>query len=748
MIEESQRLSSAGARSSTAVARTTDPRLDADHRELATFLDLAAHEMGVSFDRVEARRHFGEWSRDSGAGNSLSDLHAMLSASASGFRLRVDLLPLALDEAAGMIRPQAPLGLLRRNDDGSLGWTLLADYRGFRVKVFDSALGSEAKWMSLRRLGKRIGDAPPVREWIALQPLLLCSPPSSAHEHPTPLSRLLTLLAPDRSDIGVILIFAVVIGLLALSSPIAVEALVNTVAFGQFVQPVIVLAGILGVFLGFAAAMRAVQAYIAEIIQRRLFVRIAGDLAHRLPRVGSKFWDNHYGPELTNRFFEVVTVQKVTTQLLLEGSALLLQTLVGMAVIAFYHPVLLGFDAFLLLFIFGIIFLMGRGAVDTSVNESRQKYATAAWFEDLARFSNLFGSRSAAAFAVEQTDRRVAEYLTARIDHFRILMRQVIASLALQVVASTVLLGLGGWLVIRGELSLGQLVAAELIVTVIVGSFAKIGKFLEGYYDVMASMDKLGHLFDLPTERLDGIEMAVGREGVAVKLRDVTTPPTACGARLDKASCAIDPGTMVAVVGGSAAQRRQFLEVLIRDVDPLEGCIELDGLDARRVSIESLRDQASLVGDAEIFHGSVTQNVHVGRSTVGEAEVAAALQAVDLLDEMLSLREGLDYRLETEGNILSLDQKVRMTLARALAGRPRMLLIDHALDGLPDDIIGRVFGSLKALDGNCTLIIATGRRDVLLACDAALTIGRDGKVNSSPVQLPHQDSPRLLTKQV
>src|SRR5690606_32539227 len=153
-----------------------------------------------------------------------------------------------------------------------------------------------------------------------------------------------------------------------------------------------VLATILGVFLAFAAAMRAVQAYIAEIIQRRLFVRIAGDLAHRLPRVRSEFWDHHYGPELTNRFFEVVTVQKVTTQLLLEGSSLLLQTLVGMAVIAFYHPILLGFDAFLLLFILSIIFVLGRGAVATSVDESRQKYATAAWLEDLSRFPGAFSS--------------------------------------------------------------------------------------------------------------------------------------------------------------------------------------------------------------------------------------------------------------------------------------------------------------------------------------------------------------------
>ena len=87
--------------------------------------------------------------------------------------------------------------------------------------------------------------------------------------------------------------------------------------------------------------------------------------------------------------------------------------------------------------------------------------------------------------------------------HFRILMRQILFALGLQAVAATALLGLGGWLVIRGELTLGQLVAAELIVAAIVGSFAKLGKHLENFYDLLASVEKLGHLFDLPTEPHD-----------------------------------------------------------------------------------------------------------------------------------------------------------------------------------------------------------------------------------------------------
>ncbi len=731
-------------------AATDDERAENDQQRLTIFLDLAAHEMSLPFDRAAARRRLGELRGDCSGNDRLPELNAMVVAAAPGFQMRVDLIPLAAAEAVGLVRPQAPLGLLRRNSDGSLGWTILTDHRGRSVKVFDSAWGTEFKWMSIRRLEELLGEyAVTAPEWLSMQPLLPCSSTPLEHEHGrTPLSRLLKLLSPDRSDIGVILIFAVVIGLLALSSPIAVEALVNTVAFGQFVQPVIVLATILGVFLAFAAAMRAVQTYIAEIIQRRLFVRIAGDLSHRLPRVKSEFWNRHYGPELTNRFFEVVTVQKVTTQLLLEGSSLLLQTLVGMAVIAFYHPILLGFDAFLLLFILGIIFVLGRGAVDTSVNESRQKFATAAWLEDLARFPGAFGSRSAVAFAVEQTDRRVAGYLSARMAHFRVLMRQIVASLALQVIASTVLLGLGGWLVIRGELSLGQLVAAELIVTVIVGSFAKIGKFLEGYYDVMASMDKLGHLFDMPMQRLEGVETPKKDLGISVRLHDVTSPPTPSGDRLKQVSLAITPGEQVAVAGGSAALRRRLLEVIVGRVEPLTGRVELDALDARRLCRESLLDQAAVVSGPEIFQGTIAENIHLGRATVREVEVAALLNAVGLSDELFSSPEGLSLRLETDSQLLSPDQSLRLTLARALAGKPRLLLIDHALDGLPDEMLVGILNSLQELRQRCTVVIATGRRDVFLACERLVTISDDGQVNSTSPQLPlHSGPPKLLTKQ-
>ncbi len=199
-----------------------------------------------------------------------------------------------------------------------------------------------------------------------------------------------------------------------------------------------------------------------------------------------------------------MTVQKVTAGLLLDGITLVVSALIGMSVLAIYHPWLLGFDLVLLSLMTFAIFVLGRRAVSSSIEESLAKYRTASWLEDIAACPTAFRYHGATEFAMERADRHIFDYLKARRRHFRVLFRQMLFALVLQALASTALLGLGGWLVISGQLTLGQLVAAELIVAVIVGSFTKLGKHLESYYDVMASMDKLGHLFDIPVERQDG----------------------------------------------------------------------------------------------------------------------------------------------------------------------------------------------------------------------------------------------------
>ena len=229
-----------------------------------------------------------------------------------------------------------------------------------------------------------------------------------------PLQRLLSLLRAESTDIWVIVIFALISGLLMMTTPLAVEALVNTVAFGRFLQPVIVLSLMLLAFLLFQAALKAIQTCVVEIIQRRLFARVAAELSFRLPRTRVEALDDKYAPELVNRFFDIASVQKISAQLLLDGISLVLNVAVGMTVLAFYHPYLLAFDVVLVISILLTMFVLGHGAVKTSIKESKTKYAMAAWLEDLARCRTAFRYDGAAEFAMERSDQLIYDYLMAQ----------------------------------------------------------------------------------------------------------------------------------------------------------------------------------------------------------------------------------------------------------------------------------------------------------------------------------------------
>lgn len=386
-------------------------------------------------------------------------------------------------------------------------WRAVTAARGSKYRLARASDEHEPRWGDASKLQKLLGN--PGRDdtlrCVVVEPSLAYGHAANSDGEMTPLQRLFALLKPERGDILILTMFSVIVGLLSLATPIAVDSLVTNVAFGKLVQPLLVITLLLFAFLGFSAAIRVLKAYVTEIIQCRLFARITADLAYRLPRVQTERVEKEYLPELVNRFFDVVTVQKVTATFLLDGLQLVVNAFVGMAVLAFYHPWLLGFDVMLLALLAFAIVVLGRGAVSSSISESKCKYKTADWLQDLARCPITFKLDGGAEFALERGDQLIHNYLTARKQHFRVLIRQIAFALGLQALASAVLLGIGGWLVMRGQLTLGQLVAAELIVTVIVGSFAKLGKSMESFYDLMAAVDKLGVLFDLPIEEQQGV---------------------------------------------------------------------------------------------------------------------------------------------------------------------------------------------------------------------------------------------------
>lgn len=542
-----------------------------------------------------------------------------------------------------------------------------------------------------------------------------------SHAHPKPFALLWKLLQPEQKDILTVIAISCVAGILMLSVPITAQQLVRTVTFATLYQPIVVLSLILLGLLGFVAALQTLQAYVAELIQRRLFIRVAGSVARHLPRVTPQTWQHMHVPEVMNRFLDIVVIQKVVASLLVDGIGIVLTTVIGMSVMAFYHPFLLGYDVVLLGFLALVVFGIGRRGVQTAILESKAKYSVLAWLESIAQAPSIFRSFGVDALASDRADVLCAQYLQQRRAHFRILLRQVVMILFIQVVATTALLGLGGYLVLQEQLTLGQLVAAELMVAMIVASFAKLGKHIEGWYDLLAAVDKVAHLTDLPLQPSDGI-VGVSRRGpasVAIRARDRTDSThgsdhssTGSSESAYETNVVVEPGGMVALWGWDEkvleSIRLAFAGSRLR-----EGwMVTVDGIDLAAFRPDLVAAHVAVASRQEFIPGTIAENIHLHRLGITDGDVLRALDTTGLTQEFQQTQISHTDLLQPSGWPLTFSQTLRMVLARALIGRPRALLIDRLFDLMGDNELRDIVSRLALIAADTTVVIITHQERV------------------------------------
>lgn len=697
----------------------------------------------VKMERTTVQRNFHQ-TLEVHEGSLPDDWWQIFTDACSAMQLRPAVLDCSVDQVLRLISDGADVVLFDRGDGlrGRSGesnslddsdpvgtatpqWILLGRDAKGRTHLWESGSNQTKTIKSARRLRQRLQkltEDERIRcvafDW---QEVTIDGSPSSSTPM-KPFTRVRHLLRPEWSDIWLVIVFAFVVGLFSLATPIAVEALVNTVAFGRYLQPVIVLSLMLLLFLGLSAAIMTLETFVVEIIQQRLFARIAGDLAHRLPRVSTEETEGKYLPELTNRFFDVMNVQKTSAFLLLDGVTLIMTMGIGMAVLGFYHPFLLGFDVLLLAAIAFMVIVLGRGAVKTAVKESKSKYYMASWLQDVARCPNTFHNTAGKRLSASRSDRLVHDYLVNRKKHFRVLLRQIIFALGLQAIASTMLLGLGGYLVVTRELTLGQLVAAELIVAFIVGAFAKMGKHFESFYDLLASVDKLGMLFDLPLNAQGGSIHRDEDRPVTIELDRVTYSRKGKKPSFAPVTLSIAAGSATAISGSSGSGKSTVLDLIYGFRRPTVGVVTVNGLQPSDLQCDDFWNHAEMVRDGEIFTSSIDENIHVQRTDVSGTEVENALQAVGLSAVINSLPDGLQTPLLSNGAPLATNQVRLLLIARAIAARPNLMLIDGLLDSLSDEEAGKVLDFLLQKHHPWTLVIATGRRWIEQRCDQTIQL--------------------------
>jgi putative ABC transport system ATP-binding protein len=542
------------------------------------------------------------------------------------------------------------------------------------------------------------------------------------------LSRIFALFEGDWKDITVIVIYAAAVGLASLAVPIAAKSLVNTVAFGTLMQPLVVLTSLVFGVLAFSGVMRTLQLYVVEILQRRILVRLALSLAHRIPRVNYETFRSTWGRDYILRFLEAFATQKTVKLLLLDGIAVLFQTVMGVILLGFYHPFFLAFSLALILLVFIFIFSLGRGGIKTSLYESDAKYDVFAWLQDLANIPVLFKSERGERYALRRADELVSRYLYRRSKHFRVLLIQNISALFIQTIGSAVLLGLGGYLVIKQQLTLGQLVAAELILTLVLSSVTKFGKHLETFYDLAASVAKLDGLIAIPDEHLSGSYFGVDNAPARLSVRNLSVHYDGHESNiLEDISLELEPGEKVGIWGGNGSGKSSLANVIFRLAKPGSGRVEIDGHNVLEIHPSELRSEVVLLRGIEVFHGSILDNLTLGQKDIDSNQVRDALQMVAMDDEIYSFPLGIHTELRGDISPLSRGQAYKLMIARAILEKPRLLVIDGTLDSVDDAALRHILAALLKPEAPWTLLVLTHELGVLKEFDKAYHLD-DGKL--------------------
>lgn len=498
--------------------------------------------------------------------------------------------------------------------------------------------------------------------------------------------QLFKLMSEEKKDFILLLMYVILVGFLSLAIPLAAQALVNTIAAGVFIQPLIVLTIIVFVCLLFAGFLRLLKLSLLERIQKRVFARVAIQIAHHLPQVKYSALSTTYAPQLANRFFDVITIQKTLSKILVDGPTAVLQVAIGLLLMAFYSPYLLAFDIFIILFLFFGLWILGIGGLSSSIKESYQKYHVAEWLEEIARCQVGFKRFGMLNFAIERTDSLVMNYIDARRRHFSVLYRQAMAHYAFRAIASAGILSIGGWLVINRQLTLGQLVAANLVLVSVLAATEKLFGLLEAHYDLLTAVDKVGHVTSLPTDKKSGSKIIPPNDkGASVKCSGLQYSYPQGMEVLSGLNLNVAAGGRISIVGKSGAGKTTLVGLLCGVLEPKHGTITIDQIDVRDIKFENLHNTVALVSSSnEVFEGTIEENVLVGRENIPYTDLVWALNVAQFTEHLSTFADGIKTKVVSEGGNLSRGQIQRLLIARALVGKPRLLILDEAFTGVDE----------------------------------------------------------------
>ncbi|NBL63644.1 ATP-binding cassette domain-containing protein [Flavobacterium sp. NST-5] len=525
----------------------------------------------------------------------------------------------------------------------------------------------------------------------------------------TPLQRFINLLKLDKKDVYQIIFYAIFAGIVSLSLPLGIQAIINLIQSGQVSVSwiILVIFVVIGVIL--VGILSVMQLRITENLQQKIFVRASFEFGYRLPKIKFEAMNDQYPPELANRFFDTISVQKGTSKLLLDFPAAVLQIIFGLVLLSLYHPFFIFFGIFLAILLYAIFHFSYQSGISTSLKESKYKYKVASWLQEMARNNYSFRKKDNFDYALQRNNKLVEGYISSRESHFRVIRKQFIQLVGFKVIITACLLLVGGYLVLNQQMNIGQFVAAEIIIILIINSVEKLIIGLDNIYDVLTSIEKIGQVTDLEIEQPSEKSPDYCFTNISLQMENMSYKfPQSNDYFLDKINLKIEQSEKIYLDGDNGSGKTTLMRILSGMLQPALGAFYINDDTYRKIDLEHYRLQIGTITQGETpFEGTILENITFNNPLISNDQLKWAIDNVKLGSFVKSLPDGLQTKIFPDGRQISASNAQKIILARNIINHPKILFLEDPVEKMDEDVAKEIIDFLTDSKNKWTLIVSS-----------------------------------------
>ncbi len=546
----------------------------------------------------------------------------------------------------------------------------------------------------------------------------------------SPWKRFMALLELDKKDIRQIFYYAIFEGFVALTLPLGIQAIINLIQGAQVSTAWIVLVCLVTLGVAFQGVLQLMQVRILENMQQKIFTRASFEFAYRFPKIKLDQLRDYYPPELANRFFDVLTIQKGLSKILIDFPGAVLQIILGLMLLSFYHSFFIIYGVLLVVLIYVVFKYTAKRGLETSLTESKNKYKVAHWIQEVSRSLVSFKVSGSTNFAMRKNDYLTTEYLNARESHFKVLVIQLIQLISFKVLVTAGLLVIGGLLVLNQKMNIGQFVAAEIIILLVISSVEKLIKGLESFYDVLTSLEKIGQVVDKELEPQEGENPFNNNEKLHIELDNLQYTTPEGQEVLRNINFNIQENDRILLDGASGSGKTTILKLLSGLISPTKGALFINDISMKGIWPNKYRSYVGQVLPKHLpFEASIKNNITFGRSDVSQDQLKEVLKAVGLLPFIKQQPNGVNTMLYPEGRQIPFTVSKRIVLARAIIHNPKLLLLKDPLEHFETEEAEAIIKYLTAKERPWILVVSTRNQLWKRYCGQTVKIS-NGVINS------------------